>query len=325
MGNRDEFDDLFGDDDEFNFDDDDNLGFDDDDGVQSRLDDDYNFDDDFGSIEDSSFDTDLLGDDEFDDLDDETFFEGEDENDGGGVSRTFVILAGIMIIFFLIGLGVVLFLVLGQDDTPSPIQLTSTAIVQLNATAMVQLEQTQTQSAENAIGTETQQALDIVATQTAEVLDVTATAEGIIVQTQAAEAEATAQAQALFDQQTADAAFLQTQEAELAIQETPDPDDPDEPEQPLVTQPPADVGDVALTATALFEFLQTPIATPGVGVGGGGDSPTPVPPITQLPDSGLFDDLSGGQNMGVIMLLAFGLIGLIFGARRLRSVNNRKD
>jgi len=44
-----------------------------------------------------------------------------------------------------------------------------------------------------------------------------------------------------------------------------------------------------------------------------------------MPDTGLFDDVTGGQGMGTIMLVAVGLVGVIFGARRLRAANNKKS
>lgn len=83
---------------------------------------------------------------------------------------------------------------------------------------------------------------------------------------------------------------------------------------------------VALTATALFEAFLTPVvqftATPVQG--GPNPSGNGTPPV-DMPDTGLFDDVTGGQGMGTIMLVAVGLVGVIFGARRLRAANNKKS
>jgi hypothetical protein len=40
---------------------------------------------------------------------------------------------------------------------------------------------------------------------------------------------------------------------------------------------------------------------------------------TRLPETGLFDDIGGGNSFGVLALVALGLVGVIFGARRLRK------
>jgi len=57
----------------------------------------------------------------------------------------------------------------------------------------------------------------------------------------------------------------------------------------------------------------TPTREVGVGVGG---AATPVPGT--LPQTGFGDNPS---DVGVIALMAFGLLGIIFGARRLRAAN----
>src|SRR5262249_48710918 len=74
---------------------------------------------------------------------------------------------------------------------------------------------------------------------------------------------------------------------------------------------------VALTATALAQLLQPPtpggiptqeVLTPGA----------PVP--TALPQTGFFDDLAAGNaNVGLVALMAFGLLGVILVSRRLRT------
>jgi hypothetical protein len=74
---------------------------------------------------------------------------------------------------------------------------------------------------------------------------------------------------------------------------------------------------IALTLNAQAPGNLTPITTvdggifptrvPGDGIGG------------QLPDTGLFDDLASGQNLGIIFAMAIGLLGVIAVSRRLRK------
>jgi hypothetical protein len=81
---------------------------------------------------------------------------------------------------------------------------------------------------------------------------------------------------------------------------------------------------VAQTATEIARILQgaSPTQEAGAVIGiGGGATPPPFVPSGELPDTGLFDDLAGGEGLGVIALLSLGLISLIFGARRLRAMN----
>lgn len=95
-----------------------------------------------------------------------------------------------------------------------------------------------------------------------------------------------------------------------------------------------DVDEVGLTATALAELFSGQgggEATPtreNLGNGQGGAS-TAVPVIGggtsgELPDTGLFDDVGGTDSMALLALVAVGLVGVIFGARRLRTVSNRE-
>lgn len=308
MGNRDDFfdDDLFGDDEEFE----DDLGGDDD----------FSFDDD----EDFAFDDDE-GIDSFDDIGgDEDFFEDEEVVERTGPSRTFIILAGMMILLMVVGLIVVLILAT-RPTGPSDIEITRTAIAMINETAMQQLAETQVKQTEDAISTATQVQLDLEATQTADVVNITATAEAIVQQTADAEAlivQQTADAEALIQQQTADA-------ADLIAQQTADAQATIDAGQPVQTEEgtpeevtPSGIGDVALTATAIVEQLLTPQgATLTPGTGGGVGQPTPRP--GQLPDTGLLDNSTSASGLGAIMLAAFGLVGIIFGARRLRAMNDR--
>ncbi len=79
--------------------------------------------------------------------------------------------------------------------------------------------------------------------------------------------------------------------------------------------------DVRLTATALSQTLSP--STPGgvveAGTLGIGGTQVVVLVPTRLPETGLFDDIGGGNSFGVLALVALGLVGVIFGARRLRK------
>lgn len=267
------------------------------------------------------------------DLDFDSFDEDEDfasdvaTEERSGPSRTFIFLAVVMIIIMLAGLGVVIFLAT-RDQGPSERDLTATSIVAFNSTQQSFLEATNEQATVNAIELATQVVLDNQATETAVVVQGTETAEAIVAQTQDAEsavATQTAEQEAVFARQTRRAendAATQTAEAQgtaVAVQPTEEPsEETDEPVDAI------DPGGVALTATALFEILNTPIAGTIPPAGGDGDSttggvPTARPPA--LPETGLLDGDSSAGGVGVIMLMAFGLIGIIFGARRLRSMN----
>lgn len=64
-------------------------------------------------------------------------------------------------------------------------------------------------------------------------------------------------------------------------------------------------------------------ATPTQDTSGGSTIPTAdssgLTNATELPDAGLFDDFAAGNSLGVIALAAFGLLGVIAFARRLRD------
>ena len=112
---------------------------------------DFDFDDDFFQDDDDQFDfggdeEDLpagLGEDTFDE--DMPVLEEEPEERGG--SRAFIVLAVLMILLFLGGLALVLFLIL-RPTGPSDLELTATQVVLLNQTVEAQLAQTQTQARE---------------------------------------------------------------------------------------------------------------------------------------------------------------------------------
>ncbi|MDZ4670787.1 MAG: hypothetical protein SH821_07940 [Phototrophicales bacterium] len=291
--------------------------------------------------EDSAFsDFDEFGD--FDDIEDDFTVEDEAQAaDSGGPSRTFIILAALLVLLFLAGLIVVVILATRPRGL-TDIQIQSTQIA---------LENGQTLVAFNA-------------TNTAKAVDVTQTFEAVGTQ---AVLTATANANATFDAatlqamslqetemaQTRDAqALLETQSAELLLTQnalTPTFDLNAQQADILAAtqtaqanninatltaiagtnlpQPNTNIGDVALTATAIAEALRNQPTLEQVTPIGGGDvitRPTPFPD-PNMPQSGLFDDFSGGGNMALIALMAFGLIGIIFGARVLREGTNRKN
>jgi hypothetical protein len=295
-------------------------------------DDDFNFDDDDFSFDDggakksgSSGGSDFNFDDEPQDIrlddDDGGFgFEGEDmpdldeepaqEKQGG--NRTFVWLAALLILLFLVGLGLVLFLAL-RDTGPTDLQRTATAIVMANMT--VESQATETAVANIAFGG-TQTAIALVPTNTptpepsfTPTLEPTFTPTPTLDETQAA---AFSQLTQVAADATNTAVAIQTLEAERN-QISPD--------------------DVGLTATALAILL-------GNGNGGGldgegeviGGDATPTPegglgsggPLpTALPNTGLFDDLAAGGNSGILLILVGGLAALMVFARMARAANNR--
>ncbi len=291
MSNRSDFD---FDDDDFNFDDDNDNN-------------DFRFDDD----DDVDFES-GLGDDFGDD--DLTF--DEEEADSRGPSRTFVIIAAVLILMFVVAL-VALFLLSGMGRGLTPFEITSTAIAQINETVLAQGLETETQQAFDRM-TETQVAADLTATANAPTATPTNTLTPSPTETpppDLTDAAATAIAEQLLFDLTATA--LSDEATRQALPGV----------SPPVTQDTNGLNAVALTATALAQVL-LPTTAPDDGQGGGVvATPTreggfgPIP--TALPDTGLFDDLAAGGSgsMGVLLLAIAGLAGVIFGARRLRTVN----
>lgn len=83
---------------------------------------------------------------------------------------------------------------------------------------------------------------------------------------------------------------------------------------------------LALTATAMAGIEETidPVlaaqqtATALAGLFDQTPTIAATPDMTDLPDTGLFDDI-GAENAGLFFMMAFGLIGVIIGSRRLRK------
>src|SRR5262245_54201754 len=113
------------------FDDDDFRFDDDDDNDDFRFDDDTGVDFDGGLGDD--FDADLPA------LDDDT------DSEGRGPSRTFIIIAAVMIVLFIVAIGLLIFLS-GRSNIPSEFELQSTAIAETNAVVIAQGFETSTQA-----------------------------------------------------------------------------------------------------------------------------------------------------------------------------------
>jgi len=279
-------------------------------------DDDFNFDDDDFKFDDKPNGDAFKFDDDAPDIDlddgkDTGFgFESDDMpelNEEGTppqrTNRTFIYIAVLMVILFLVGLVAVLFLAT-RPTGPTPGQLTTTAIVGTNqaveiflqqtGTAAVQIAQVQTLTAQAPTATPTREPTitptPITPTPLPPTLDETQAAANVLL-TQAAD-QAT---------QTA-AAFLVT---------------------PTVVAPDTDA--VAATGTALAillgqgggatEVAGGVIATPTIEGGGVVVNPT------QLPNTGFFDDVGAGSNVGLIALMALGLFGVIGVSRVVRASN----
>src|SRR5215207_5841030 len=128
---------------------------------------DFDFEDDFLNDDDEPFDFD----------EEEGFPSGlgdelesdmpviEEEPEERGTNRTFIFLAGLMIILFVAALAVVLFLAT-RPTGPTDLELTFTQVALLNQTVEAQLAQTQTQSAINLAMTQTALAWTATPTET---------------------------------------------------------------------------------------------------------------------------------------------------------------
>ncbi|MCU0481170.1 MAG: hypothetical protein MUE54_08155 [Anaerolineae bacterium] len=322
----------------FDFDDD---PFDDDGGSEGTKETPTNFggDSDFSFEEETTQfeDFDEFGD--FDDIEDDFTVEDEAEaQESGGPSRTFIILAALLVLLFLAGLVVVVILAT-RPRGPSAIDLTRTQIALENGQTLVAFNATNTAKAVDVTQTFEAAGTQSVLTATA---NANATSEAGTLQAMGATETAqflTNEALSLAETQTAE--FLLTQNALtptfdfnaqqadiLAATQTAQANNINATLTAIagtnLPQTNNTIGDVALTATAIANALRNqPTAEAITPTGGAIVSRTPVPD-PDMPDSGLFDDFAGGNNMALIALMAFGLIGIIFSARVLRESNNRK-
>lgn len=265
-------------------------------------DDDFKFDDDdfkFDDDNDLDFDRGLgdeLRDDELPPLD-----EGE-ERERRGPSRTFVIIAVLMILLFVGALVFLVFLIANQGLQPA--QQTATAasgtIIAANATTFAQ-------------ATETAAALIILQqTQTQEALFLTQTAQAPS-PTSTVTLAPTVTPTATMDLTVA-AEFALLTQAALDLTASAQPPTPTpSPTTGGVTSLEA----VAQTATALAGLL-VPTVEQGAFPTPTAEGGAPLP--TALPNTGLFDDLAtGSASPGVLALMVVGLLGLIVASRRLRA------
>jgi len=314
------------------FDDDDDSIFDDDD---SGLGDDLGFDDDLGLGDDLDFDDDLgLGDDDISFDDDFTRGDGG----GGGPSRTFVIIAVVLIVLLLLGFGLIALIVLNGRG-PSDNQKTATSVVMTNRAVELEIAASETQNKVNLDLTMTREALTDTPSPTFTPSETPPPTED------------TSATEAFFQTQTLEAADALATQTSVALTMTRDallnPTEPIIQVTPIAlttgteiaggataTMPgvntPVQLSEVQMTATALAGFFVTstqviePTATEGGPTAIPGEVvPTPGGGETALPDTGLFDDVFGG-NPATILLAAFGLLGVIMVSRRVRSINRKR-
>jgi cytoskeletal protein RodZ len=298
----------------------------------------FDFDDDFfGDDSDDPMPGDDLPAGFGDDDEDMPVIEGDQEERRGG-NRTFIILAALMILLFLCGLGLVLFLILRPTE-PTPFELTSTAIAEQNATTIALGNLTATQNQIFLFETQTREAITntpspsptatftpepsatptfdatiLAATEFAQqtqiAIDAQATGAALTATAVAQQPELTRNAEqtrmALEAIQTANAAATQTADASVVLVPTE-----------------AGLGSFQQTATAIAAGFLTATAQ----AAGSPEEPTqeggfgPIVRPTALPNTGLFDDVSTGgrDGIGILALAVVGLIGVIVVSRRLRA------
>lgn len=221
-----------------------------------------------------------------------------EEEEPRGPNRTFIIIAVVMILLFVGGLAAILFLTTREQPIP-PAGLTATHIVMLNQTVEAQLRLTETQNAVN-----------LGLTQIADAFTDTPSPSPspTIVRSPTVTPTPTLDATILALTQLAAADLTATALAGI-------PTDTPTPTESTGVNPDA----VALTATALALTLQAPRPTL--------PPEATLPGATRLPETGLYDDLTGGGagGLGVVALMAFGLLGVIVVSRRLRASVNKPE
>jgi hypothetical protein len=342
MSNNDDFDfnrdELFGDDDSGGDDFGDDFSSDDFDFGDDS--DDFNIDDDdFGSDIDSA----LGGDD--DDFGGDDDFTTAESAGGGGSNRNFIAAVVAMLLVFLVGIGLIVWLSTRPNEQQIAFEASRAAIETQNSINSTGIAETGTASIEQATGTQ-----GAIETATAQYTPPTETPTPTLTPTE----DLTATAIELQNQQVA---IQQTQDAQIAIdltnteisfQQTLNPAfTPATTEAPIVVvtddgqQPqggsPVSLSDVQQTATALaLLFAATPTTsgaqptdivganeTPVVIGGGTSSSGQGGGDNGQLPNTGLFDEVFQG-NPAFIFLAAFGLLGVIVMSRTVRK-RKRED
>jgi hypothetical protein len=296
-----------------------------------NTDDDFRFDDEddlFRSNTFDDFDDNANLDDNLLDIGDEPIILDEDEAPPPreGVSRTFIILAVVLLVILVGGFGVLIVALLqGQGGSPE-LNITRTAIAERNATTIAQLATI-----------EAQQTASFIETATARSFTATPSPTFTPSPTLTPEVDFTATALALIARQTEDAINANLTATALAVQiiSTPTPEGALSPIEAanatataialgaIVTPIPVDA--VNQTATALA-ILFDPIAltaqananATAIAALEPTRPPSVITPPTQLPDTGLFDNLNA-NTMGALAVVALGLVGIIAFARRARS------
>jgi hypothetical protein len=298
----------------------------------------FDFDDDFFGNDDDN--APLPGDDEFpsgfgDEQGDMPVMDTEPEEQSGG-NRTFLILAGLMILLFLVGLGLVLFLAL-RDTGPTPAQQTATAISLTNVAIAEFANETATAAAGILFATQTAEAYtDTPSPSPSPTTEPTVTPTPtldatVLAATQFIEATQTALAgAALSAQETATAiaqqSTLNAQSTEAALTAQANVGTPIAQGPTNTPAAPPPLSAINQTATAIAAQFLT--ATAAADAGSAEATPTqdgfaPVVRPTALPQTGLFDDVVGGgrDGVGLLALAVVGLVGVIVIARRLRSTD----
>ncbi|MFZ4813991.1 MAG: hypothetical protein ACOYL5_05605 [Phototrophicaceae bacterium] len=290
---------------------------------------DFGGDDSFGDVNMDDDDIDLdLGGDEPDVIGAATAEDPEAVQGNRRFRNTLIALGGVLLVQVLIILGLVLFG--GGPSGPNPAELTTTAIVAINETTFFQ--STQTAVARGA--TQTQDALlrSITATPSPTATNTRPPSATPVPSLDPTDLAATAFQLGLTSTVEASTAIAQATNdaaATLTARPTETPDGPNE-------------QDIFATSTALAQLFNqltqqavdaaastvesgTAVAGAGTAVG----SATPVGGTLvnrdELPDAGLFDDFNAGNGLGMIVLSALGLLGVIFFTRRLRAENDTDE
>lgn len=322
--------------------------------MSNNRNDEFDFDDDIFGDDSNSGGYDFTDDDELppvsfgDEVDDMPMI--EDEPERGGASRTFVALALLMILVFVGGLALVIFLIT-RPTGPTDADLTVTYVVAFNATQESFLQQTQTQARSFEIMTLT--ALSFTDTPTATftpsetptptvpaetaipTLDQTEIAATQIQLNFAGTATALAGQQLVVTQEPPIISDFDLTATALAGIAPPTPDLTGTAialaSRPPTVTPTSALGAINQTATAIAGAFLTATAQAGGGIvteatpspdgqpTAGGFLPVPTP--STLPDTGLFDDLAASGSGGIIgmSMMAFGLVGLIVVVRAWRG------
>ncbi len=324
-------------DDDFNFEDDDLFGGDDDPfadndpfGDDAGADD-FSFDDDpFGDEADAAdfdFDDDELGEADFDpDLgvqDEEPDLMGDEVQEGGASSgfRRGLIALGILL---LVQIGVIVFLFYqgGQEER---VAFEATVSARETQNAILIGSATAESGTANAIATTETFRLSVTPTATPTATNTeppTFTPTPTVLASNTPDAtDQAGTALAISAQETADAeqdevAQQQTQAAVDALTQAAEQQD-------------SDLAAIDATATALVELFDSLTQQAQDDPDADATQPTIAPTRAdtgqvpqredELPDAGLFDNMGAGSSLGMVVLAAFGLLGVIAFSRRMRQ------